>query len=101
MKHFGPFSWVLCLLIALGVLFSGFGFLDAGKVCSQSVAADEETFEGVEEEDLLEDSDILSALFGLDAAGAIPASAAFYTFSVADDRAVPVQPSGWLMPVRI
>jgi hypothetical protein len=52
MKRFSPFLLVLCGMIALGVLFSGFGFLDADASSCSSAAAEEESLEEFDEEAL-------------------------------------------------
>lgn len=101
MKRIGHFSRALCLLIAAGLLFFGFGFFDAGKTVPHSAVAGEESIEEIEEEKLPENPGELCLISGSISIGSVACSVSRFTNSFCSDRILPVNPSGWLMPVRI
>jgi len=101
MKRVCHFSWVWCLLIAAALLVSGFGSFDAGKTVQLRAVAGEESIEELEGEELLENLDELSFVAGSTSIGSLSCSVSPFTKSLSSDRIVPVNPSGWRMPVRI
>lgn len=101
MKFSGTFSFLWCLLIALGLLFSGLCCLATGKAPRQFMPVDEEIVEIFEEKCIAEEGGESFVLFvcGEYCLRQCFDFCCFMNFSV-DQRPL-VNPSGWIMPFRI